>query len=263
MVGREFGEALRPVMERTGHSMRQLATRLGWDHPKLSDLVNGKGGSSEAELMFLLGVCGATVEERDHLLALFNETRERGLLQFSAVPEQVRTLIAHEKQATAITVWSTLVVPGLLQIESYARAAAIASPYVAPKDVEALVAARMRRREIFDGTCRFNFFMYEPVLRSDVGSPEIMSDQLHDLLRMRVRPFITLRVVPAGAHAVGDFRVMKFEKFGPVVYLESVNSGLFLDDKASVALYEKFLAELGRVALSAEESRELITSIVS
>lgn len=263
VAGREFGGALRPIIERTGLSIRQLAARLGWDHPKLSDLVNGKGGTNEPELNYLLGVCGATLTERDHLLALFHESRERGLLQFHdpAVPEQVHTLMDHEKRATKITNWSPILIPGLLQIPAYTRAASLASPMVADKDVEQLVAAKSARRAILRDSCQFTFYVLERVLTMPVGGPDVMSEQLHDLLRMSVRPYISLRIVRVAV--LDAFMVMKFEKLEPMVYVESLNSRLFLDDKESIKLYAQAVASLDRTALSAEESRQVITDIVT
>jgi len=59
-----------------------------------------------------------------------------------------------------------------------------------------------------------------------------MSDQLHHLLRMSVRPYLTLRVVPAalGAHAgiAGHFTLLEFAELKPVAYLDSQTSSLFL-----------------------------------
>lgn len=84
---------------------------------------------------------------------------------------------------------------------------------------------------------------------------------------MSVRPYISLRVVPTaiGAHAgtMGEFKLMKFDKLSPVVYLETNNSCIFLEDKATLDLYTNILKSLDAVALDEEESRRLITDIVS
>ena len=49
-----------------------------------------------------------------------------------------------------------------------------------------------------------------------------MSDQLHHLLRMSVRSYLTLQVVPAalGAYTAmtGAFTLMEFAEFKPVAY---------------------------------------------
>ncbi|MGH3897794.1 MAG: Scr1 family TA system antitoxin-like transcriptional regulator [Pseudonocardiaceae bacterium] len=71
-----------------------------------------------------------------------------------------------------------------------------------------------------------------------------MSDQLHHLLRMAVRPYLTLRVVPAalGAHAAmtGAFRLMESAEFKPVAY-QSETSSLFLEEPEEITAYQRIL----------------------
>lgn len=253
------------MIARTGLKEAELARKLGWEHAKLSDLVNGKGGSSLEELAFLLGVCGVEPDEFQYLKRLFLESRERGWLQLynSALPPHVRTLIQHERMAKEIVHWSSLYLPGLLQIEQYARAIAEDSPFIEAEEVPNWVAARMERRTIVAGHRKFVFYVYEPVLHAQVGNADVMREQLHELLRMLIRPYITVRVLPAGRAISGDFTLLKFEKYEPVVFEGSLNSALFLDDKASTGLYQTAVKTMDRVALGREESRELITSIVS
>lgn len=265
MLGREFGASLRATIARTGLKEAEPARRLGWEHAKVSDLVNGKGGTSLEEFSFLLGLCGARPDEFQYLKGLFLESREKGWLQLyeSALPPHVRTLIQHERISKEIVHWSSLYLPGLLQVEPYTRALVEDSPFVKPEDAPSWIAARMERRTIVAGHRKFVFYLYEPVLYSPVGGADVLAEQLHELLRMSVRPYISLRVLPAGRALTGDFTLLKFEKWEPVVYQGSLNSALFLDDKASIAIYQEALKVMDRLALGREESRELITRIVS
>src|SRR5690349_16600489 len=100
VVGREFGRMVRALLARNGFPHRELAERLGWQEAKISDMTLGKGGVSEADVILLLGYCHATVEEREHLLALFRECGSAWLqMPPNGVPDQVRTLIEHEQIA--------------------------------------------------------------------------------------------------------------------------------------------------------------------
>ncbi|WP_439659337.1 helix-turn-helix domain-containing protein [Lentzea sp. HUAS TT2] len=265
VVGREFGELLRQLIHSTGLLEAELARKLGWEHAKMSDLVNGKGGTSLEEFTFLLGMCGVKPDEFEHMKGLYLESKEKGWLQLfdSVLPAHVQTLLKQERLAKEILHWSSLYVPGLLQTERYARAVAEDSPYIDADEAPKWVAARMERRGIVAGHKKFVFYVYEPVLHSPVGGTDVLAEQLHELLRMLVRPYISLRVLPAGRAITGDFSLLKFEKYEPVVYQGSLNSALFLDDKASVGLYQEALKTMDRIALGKEESRELITSIVS
>jgi hypothetical protein len=84
---------------------------------------------------------------------------------------------------------------------------------------------------------------------------------------MAVRPYISIRVVPLsiGTHAglAGSFTKLGYEKFEPVVYLESHNSNLFLEDKGSITVYDEVLKALAVQALDEEQSKELITSLLT
>ena len=94
-----------------------------------------------------------------------------------------------------------------------------------------------------------------------------MSEQLHHLLRMAVRSYLTLRVVPAslGAHAAnaGSFILMEFAEFKPVAYLESETSSVFLELPEEIAAYRRILGALAETALGEEQSRELIATLAT
>lgn len=269
MSGREFGAGVRAALTRTGLTSRKICELLGWDTAKLSDLLNGKGGVTSEEVAQLLGFCRVPAAEHRHLMALFVESHDKGWLQFpeSGVPDQVRTLIEQEQLATGIAVWSVNLVPGLLQTPGYAREVVLASPGVPPTHVDELVAARIARRSIFHWSREFTFLIHEQALHLPVGGPEVMSEQLHDLLQMSVRPYVSMRIVPtaAGIHAGvgGSFRVMTFPKFPTIVFLDSLNSSLFLEDTASVELYSTALESLECLALDEEQSRAVITDILA
>ncbi|MET8756298.1 helix-turn-helix transcriptional regulator [Lentzea sp. NPDC004782] len=267
VVGREFGNGVRAVIARTGFTHRRLAELLGWQEAKISDLTLGKGGVTEQDVLLLLAYCQATVEEREHLLALFRELG-RAWLQMpkDGVPDQVRTLINQEQEAEEIIDWSMIVVPGLLQTPEYGYVVTEHAPSVAAEAVPAVAAARAARANILEPGRKFTFLVHEQALWLPVGGLEIWREQLAHLLRMSVRKYISLRIVPrsAGMHAgtAGDFRMMKFPKYPPVVYVESVNYCLFFDDAETIKIHEDILTDLAALALSEADSREVIDNIL-
>ncbi|MDX8036056.1 helix-turn-helix transcriptional regulator, partial [Lentzea sp. BCCO 10_0856] len=258
VVGREFGNGVRKAIERTGLTQRQLAKLLGWQEAKMSDLLAGKGGVTELEVATLLAYCRVPLEERERLMALFHESGNVYLqMPEDGLPDQVRTLIEHEKAANEITCWSMILVPGLLQIPEYVNAVTEAAPIEA-EDVPTVAAARIARAEILEYTRTFTFYVHEQALWLPVGGEEVWREQLAHLLRLSVRKYITIRIVPRsiGMHAgtSGDFRLMKFPKFPPLVYIESLKCCLFFDDKETVDVYENILKDLAAVALDEEQS---------
>jgi transcriptional regulator with XRE-family HTH domain len=267
VVGREFGDAVRNIIEQTGLTHRKLAEELGWDEAKLSDLVRGKGGVSEADLERLLGYCRVKPLEAQYLLGLFRETRESGYLKLpDGPPDQLPSLLTQERLANEITVWSMNLVPGHLQTADYMRAVIEGAVRTKSVDYEKVIAAKLERRKLFHWSRTFAFYIHEQALRLQVGGPDVMKDQYLHLMAMAQRDYITLKVLPSaiGAHAgtSGSFLRLGYEKFEPVIFLEGETSGLFLEDTKSLAAYTSVLKRLDAQALDPEQSRELINDIL-
>ncbi|MGH4018456.1 MAG: helix-turn-helix domain-containing protein, partial [Pseudonocardiaceae bacterium] len=249
---RELGDGLRRAMERAGLDGKQTARLLGWSPSWVSRLLSGKRNATELHVAAFLAVCRVTGNERDRLLGLCREQNTPGWFQQhgSRLPKQLRTLIDHENMAVAIGDFQVMLVPGLLQTGDYARAMLSRSVGVPAEEVEDRVAARLARQSLFSRNrpARFTFYVHEFVLRTPVGGPAVMSDQLHHLLRMSVRSYVTLRVVPVslGAHAAmtGTFKLMEFAEFRPVAYVESQTSSLFLEQPEEIDAYQRILSAL-------------------
>jgi uncharacterized protein DUF5753 len=106
------------------------------------------------------------------------------------------------------------------------------------------------------------FYIHEFALRLPVGGADVMSEQLHRLLRLGVRPNVSIRVLPAAigplAATAGPFIMMEFAEIKPVVYLESETSSLFLELPIEIDAYRSILDSLDATALSEGQSREFI-----
>jgi hypothetical protein len=92
-----------------------------------------------------------------------------------------------------------------------------------------------------------------------------MSEQLHHLLEMAVRFNVTIRVIPAaiGAHAAiaGQFNLIEFPEFNPVVYLDSQTASLFLEEPGEIAAYRHVVELLAATALDEGESKDAIAAL--
>ena len=268
---RELGEGLRRAMEHAGLTGKQVAKLLDLSPSWVSRLVSGKRNVTAVQVSAFLAVCRAPSAERDRLLGLCEYQHTPGWFQQhgSRLPLQLVTLIDHENIAVAINDFEQTMVPGLLQTGDYARAVLSRVPNVPADEVDDRVAARLARQSMFsrERPARFTFYLHEFVLRTPVGGTEVMSDQLHHLLRMSVRSYLTLRVVPAslGAHAAtaGPFIFMEFAEFRSVTYLESETSSLFLEKPAETQAYRRILGALADTALGEGESRELIATVAT
>jgi len=266
---RELGEALRSAMERANLNGKRTATILGWSESRVSRLLTGQLSVPEIDIAAFLALCRVTGKERQRLLALSREQETPGWLQQhgSKIPEQLKTLVDHEGRAAEIRDFQSLVINGLLQTGDYARALLERSGTVPAADVEQRVAARLGRQSLFSRQQRpqFTFYLHEFVVRLPVGGPEVMSEQLHALLRLSVRSYINIRVIPvsAGAHAgtAGSCSLMEFTEFKPVVYVEEETAGHFLEEQAEIASYRGIFATLANQALDEGQSRDLIATL--
>jgi transcriptional regulator with XRE-family HTH domain len=268
---RELGEGLRQAMEHAGFSGKDAARLLGWSPSWVSRLLTGKRGCTEVEVAQFLGLCRVHGAQHARLMKLVEDQDTPGWLQQhgSTMPKQLATLIDHENKAIKISDFQATIVPGLLQTGEYARKIISHNVNVPAEEIADRVAARLARQSLFTRPRppRFTFFVHEFVLRTPVGGLAVMSEQLHHLLRMSVRPYITIRVVPIaiGAHAsmAGSFKLMEFAEFKPIVYLDSETSSLFLEKPVEIKAYQRVLTSLAQIALSEGQSKELIGSIAT
>ncbi|MDQ3760324.1 MAG: helix-turn-helix domain-containing protein [Actinomycetota bacterium] len=268
---RELGEGLRRALHHAGLTGKEAAHLLGLSPSWVSRLLSGKRNATAVQVSAFLAVCQVKGEERERLLALCEDQHTPGWFQQhgSRLPQQLVTLIDHENKAIAISDFQSTVMPGLLQTGDYARALLKEAGRVPASEIDDRVAARLARQSLFsrEQPARFTFYVHEFVLRLPVGGPEVMFEQLHHLLRMSRRSYLTLRVVPAslGAHAAtaGSFKLMEFTEFKPVAYLESETSSLFLEKPVEIEAYQDILRALAETALGEEESRELIATLAT
>ena len=264
---RALGEGLAKAMRQAGLNGKQVGHLLGWSSSRVSRLLSGKRGGSEVDVSAFLAVCSVKGTERDRLLELCREQDTSGWLeQYSRLPLHLVTYIDHEKKATKIDCFQDILVPGLLQTGHYAREV-MSSINIGANEIDDRVAARLARQSLFSKprppSC--TFYLHEFALRLPAGSATVMSDQLHHLLRMAVRPTVTLRVVPAslGLHAAvsGSFVLLEFADFRPLVFLESAISGLYLEKPEETRVYKNILTALEDTALDEEESKNLIARV--
>ncbi|MFS8099222.1 helix-turn-helix transcriptional regulator [Lentzea alba] len=267
--GREFGDAIRALLRAADLTNRAAAELLGWQEAKVSELVNGKEGVSDVDLAKLLGLLRTPPTEFDHLMSLHNDTHIRDWLQptSSGNADRARTLRENEKIASGVSGWSMNLVHGLLQVPAYISHVVHVSSRWSADERPAVISNRVERQKaVLDGYRTVTIYMHEQALRLPVGGPEVMAEQLHHLLRLSVRPYVTIRLIPTalGLHAglAGSFDMLSFKKLPSIVFVESEGANVFLEDQPSVGLYEDVLKSLGRTALDEARTRKLITDII-
>ncbi|WTX00440.1 helix-turn-helix transcriptional regulator [Streptomycetaceae bacterium NBC_01309] len=252
-----FGSELRFWRERAGMSQEALAERVFCSPSLVAYIEHGMRSPSEefAQLAdAALGTGGA-------LTRILPLVRRSG---FAAYFEDVARL---EREAKELCFFETMVVPGLLQTEAYARSLLRAGlPDDTDGEVEVRVRARMERQQVLTAAGnapKVWFVIDESVLLRAFAGREVMREQLAHILDMGSRPGIVVQVLamasePHAALAGGGGELMVFEEGADIAYIEGMSGGHAFTDPAIVSWCARQFDLLRAVALSPQQSAKVI-----
>ncbi|WP_075741400.1 MULTISPECIES: helix-turn-helix domain-containing protein [Actinoalloteichus] len=260
---RAVGYALRTVREKNGLSAREVGRRIGI-HPTLVGRIEGATKVlSLQDISALLGAIEASPEQRKHVLRLAQDLgRPNWHGSASHVPAQIQTLVMYEQEAETITAVSLALVPGLLQTREYAQAIIVGDR---PGDGDRLMT-RMGRQELLrrEDPTQMTAILDESVLTRAVGGPAVMAGQLRHLLRLVESGIVDVKVLPftAGAHDAlsGPFDLLEFADAPPIVYVESLGRGEFIDEPEEVGEFIEARSNVLEIAMSTADTAALIAS---
>jgi transcriptional regulator with XRE-family HTH domain len=271
---------LQKLRQEKGATQDQVAAALDWSPSKLIRIEGGVVGVSTTDLHALLRYYG--LEDSDpevaRLTEIARQARQRGwwALYKNEVRPTYLEFLGYEAGASTIRNCQPLVIPGLLQTESYANALTVEYlPSYNQRDI--VVEMRLQRQEqILEraNPPQLHVVLDEAALRRRVGGqvdPAIMPDQLRHLLEMMDRPNITIEIIPfsQGAHfgMMGQFTVLEFAGIGlaDVLYLE--NSGawdsIVAVRDAYVTDYKIAFENLRQLAMPTDETVAFIERIIA
>lgn len=258
--GRELGRRLLAAQVRAGYNGSELARRLQSTPSTISRTMSGRRTVDELEVATILGVCGVVGHERDELLALCRPHQDSALRL--AVDQAWDVYLAQAAEAAWLVEFQLTMMPWLAQTPEYTHGL-----FADTLECDALLAHIDARRQTVPllRTPRIEVLLHEWALRTPVVDAATMSDQLHHLIRISVRPNVSLRIVPAGrsvnATRHGPFTLLHFDDYAPVLYREDPSSGLLTDHTPDVDAYRSEERTLRAATLNEEESRALITKI--
>ncbi|WP_411121586.1 helix-turn-helix domain-containing protein [Streptomyces sp. x-19] len=262
-----LGKRLREIRQDAGLTARAVAAMAGWHESKSSRLENGKTAPSDEDIRLWTRICHveaqaadliATARGIDGLYVEWRRLERAGLkhVQDSVLPlyERTRWFRFYQSQ----------VVPGLLQTREYTEAIlrTVVALRDAPDDIEEASAARMsRQRVLHSGGRRFAFVVEEWVLRSVIGSPDIMVNQLGHLIGMTATPSLSMGVIPMGVVRGHAWPCESFSLYdGEEAASELVSASLTVTQPSEVAEYAKTFVELANLAVYGAAARKLIIS---
>ncbi|NUT53664.1 MAG: helix-turn-helix domain-containing protein [Saccharothrix sp.] len=247
-------------------SMLDVAKELGWSESKVSRLETGQRPLSAEEIAAFLAVLRVTGEQRDRLMAMARTPDEPAWLDTirSGLTGDSVTLATYEADATAVTDWSPLLIPGLLQTMDYGRAYMLADR-IPETDIGVRLMARQHRQTILDRV-DYVAFIDEPVLRRRVGDERVRRNQLRHLLDMADHERVAIRVVPVNSDAhsglISPFMMLEFADAPPIVHIELPRSGVFMIDPSETDHFVGIRAQLLSRSLDEADSYRVIERIL-
>lgn len=270
-VAREaVARRLRVMRKSAGLTVTDLAERCGWHHAKTSRIENARTAPNATDIRLWTAACGRSDEAQDLIAqslnaeSMYREWREQ-------IREGMRKLQGSAaelyKNTTLFRMYSSTLVPGLLQTEGYASAllTAIADFRRLPvNDGPEAAAARVERSQIIhQAGRRFVVLVEEAVLGYQLGDSNAMAAQLGHLLTAGALPAVSLGIIPK---AVGG-RVMwpeeTFHVFDDrMVSVELLSAEITVTQPSEVAQYLAAFDRLRQMAVYGAEARALIVRAI-
>ncbi|WP_149263395.1 helix-turn-helix transcriptional regulator [Actinomadura sp. K4S16] len=230
-----FGEELRRMRQRAKLSQNQLASALGCTPQWICQMEKADKAVSEQTALDLDTYFKTDGSDQDdgHFHRLYTAIRRAGrhrVLRPSFDDYRVQEAIAIGVRAVAAQL-----VPGLLQVEAYARG--IMDRNEPAETLDGRVAVRMERQEIFhrENPPEAMFVLDESALRRPVGGSKVMVEQIDHLVDMTQRPNVQVLVMPFDRITPlalgGGFILLSFARDSDLMYTEAGHVSQLIGDK--------------------------------
>ncbi|MGW0060565.1 helix-turn-helix domain-containing protein [Streptosporangium sandarakinum] len=259
---RALGELLRRLRKDAGLTGKELAARAGVAQPTISRIETGRllpVPETVERLVAALGLDKAGRTELDALLARLRDevSRLRGGLAGREAANAARL-----RSSRRVVVFSSAMVPALLQTAEYARLALVVGREVDEEDAAKAAAVRVEAQAVlFDSGREFSFVLTEGAVRTWPGSPALMAAQLDRLVQVATLPHVRLGVVPWSVQAPA-FPLHGFTVYdGAVSVVESLTGDLTLTESGELSIHEGTFEAFAAAAVYGEHLRDLLGRI--
>ncbi|MEU2720167.1 helix-turn-helix domain-containing protein [Streptomyces smyrnaeus] len=272
MRSRRLGNELRRLRLEADLSPQAAADALECGKPKISQIENGKRGIRPLDLTTLLDLYG--VEDGSYRANLKRLAKEIHKVdwwsgQAPLLHDSLRDYLTLEADSDLVRAYEPRILPGLLQTEAYMRAI-YTSAGEEPERAEQLIQIRLKRKELLKKSRDFRLraVIDEPALRRIDGGPDMVQDQLNELLEVGKRANVHIQVLPLDAslpmEQYGPFTIFSLRGEPPVdlVWLEHITGGTLLEKRRDVQAYSKTWDELTAAALSLSASQQYIRDLI-
>jgi transcriptional regulator with XRE-family HTH domain len=267
---RHLAAELRRLRGLAGKTLDDAAGLAGISRSALSRIENAQSAPSAPVVRCLLEVYGVDRETTETLIQDAKEARKKGW--WSEYGKSYRphfaAYLGFEQEASTLYSYGINIVPGLLQIEDYARA--IIGEYLPNEtlnDTDRRIQLRLSRQAVLrrNDAPEAWFVLDEALLRRMVGGPEIMARQLAHIRDVIVDREAKVQVLPfeSGANGAMDtpFVLFGFPRGSQVLYIETAASAHYYDDEATVRHFLDTFNGLRASAVSFRDSLSMIDRI--
>ncbi|MFE7119739.1 Scr1 family TA system antitoxin-like transcriptional regulator [Streptomyces sp. NPDC057654] len=184
-------------------------------------------------------------------------------------PVWAQEFVDCEQKAIALSSYETVVVPGLLQTEKYARATFHCKVHpFSEEEISQLVTARLERQAVLHRkqTVLASFIIYEAVLLSRLGGPEAAREQIRHLRACADLPGVSIQVLRLDreihAGISGPFVLLEMPDHQHLAYTESHRGSLLTSSSEEVSALSQKYGMLRMQALNAEETKGLLDRLL-
>lgn len=264
--------ALRGAREGLGLTQGQVAEAMDWSLSKVMRIEKGEVNISPGDLRALLD--HLDVRDPNRITGLLDAARRARSERTSVQPRYREHLtlamlqfMQYERSATAVRFFNPTLVPAAFQTERYA--ATVLRVYAGGFSDEAIktrIEARFeRRRHLIEDSDRPNCFVVldESVLYREVGGPDVMGEQLLELLELIKHENVRIRVLPFTEPApiafLGPFSIVDMgDGQDPVLYREGPRSDEIAVSRREIDQHAEIFEWLWSGLYGDDESAELI-----
>lgn len=276
---RQVARVLSKLHRESGLYIKDVAEQVNLHHVTVTKML--KGQPCKLKPIYIDKLCDiyhATPETRASVKALAAEAESaRGwwhAFSDTESTDKLSTYIALEGTASALTMYQSARIPGLLQTEDYARGLLRTSPDLTPEEVERHVQVRMHRQAVLtESQPMLDVILDESVIRRPLGDSQLAAGQLRRITEVSALSNVSIRLVPfdTGIYRgteTGPFIILEFagtanlEPEPSVVYVEAgVGSDLYFEKREQVARYRRSWVDIERSTLSAAKTRAYLSKI--
>ncbi|MFD6172911.1 helix-turn-helix domain-containing protein [Streptomyces coeruleorubidus] len=261
---------LRDLRKTAGLTVTELAVRCNWHHAKTSRIENARTAPTATDIRKWCTACDAVDQAESligqslHAESMYTEWRTQVRAGLAALQGSEPRLF---QDTELFRVYSSTLVPGLLQTEGYA--AGILGISARFRDVpvddsaEAARARVERSRVIHEPGHRFVFVIEEDALRHRICGTDEMAAQLGYLLTAGALPQVSLGIIPMSVPDRAQWPRETFHVYDDrLVSVELVSARLKITQPSEITMYLRAFEQLRGHAVYGAEARTLIVRAI-